>query len=428
MMIIRSRRALSSFALLAVLAAEPAAAAPELRDATLPPDLHTAPVPERYLDENRMFLCGPGIAVSRGGRLWVTFKTGDINEDEDNCTVLITSGDHGDTWSKPVLVVDIDGPVRTNDPGIWTDPNGKVTLMWGQVYGFWDGRGGYWTMTADDGDNEHTTWSKPVRLSDGYTKNKPFVTRDGKWLYLIEHFGPDMKRGRSAGGGAIEPEYAHSLPQLHHANVFISEDGGRTLRYYSQARIPPQDRTFQEHMIVEKKDGTFWMLGRAKYGIGESYSHDQGRTWTDLAPAKGIQGPSSRTFFQRLPSGNILLIKNGYHINRPSGRTHMTAFLSEDDGSSWAHSLLLDERATSYPDAAVEPDGTIHIVHDFQRTGGTDGTGSKTVVYHRIKETDIKAGRLVDPRSVLLRVANQATHRTLKPAEFDALKAAARAK
>ncbi|HRQ88795.1 MAG TPA: exo-alpha-sialidase, partial [Bacteroidia bacterium] len=383
------------------------------RDALRPAEVHTAPVPARYRDENRMFLCGPGIAVSPGGRLWVTFKTGDIGEDEDNCTVVVTSGDKGETWSGPVLAVDIDGPVRTNDPGLWTDPNGKVTLMYGQVYGFWDGRGGLWTMTAENGDDEHTKWSEPVRLSDGYTKNKPFVTRDGKWLYLVEHMGPKGWRGRYAKGAPMERGLIHPRPELNHANVFVSEDQGKTLSYHGQSKIPAKDKTFQEHMLVEKQDGTLWMLGRTNYGVGEAFSKDGGKTWTEMAPAKGIQGPSSRTFFQRLASGNILLIKNGAEIDQPSGRTHMTAYLSEDDGATWSHKLLLDERATSYPDAAQDSDGVIHIVHDFERTG------AKMVCYHRITEADIKAGKVVTEGSVLGRIANQATHQTLDAKAYE---------
>lgn len=389
----------------------------ERKDALRPPQVYSAPVPPRYLDENRMFLCGPGITISRGGRLWVTFKSGDITEDEDNCTVVVTSGDGGETWSKPVVVVDIDGPVRTNDPGIWTDPNGRVTLMWGQVYGYWDGRGGFWTMTAENGDDANTRWSRPVRLCDGYTKNKPFITRDGTWLYLIEHFGPKTRRGRFARGTPMEPELTFSLPQLHHANVFASQDGGRTLRFLSHARIPEADRTFQEHMIVEKADGLLWMLGRTRYGIGEAFSRDQGRTWTEMAPAKGIKGPSSRTFFKRLDSGSILLVKNGQEINQPAKRTHLTAFLSEDDGATWPHRLVLDERETSYPDAVQDQKGTIYIVHDHERTG------AKEVSFHRLTEADIKAGRVVAQGSVLGRIANKATHRTLSPAEYDAWRA-----
>lgn len=385
----------------------------ELKNALLPAKVHTAPVPAQYQDENRMFLCGPGITVSPGGRLWVTFKSGDIWEDEDNCTVVVTSGDKGETWSEPVVVVDIEGPVRTNDPGLWTDPNGKVTLMWGQVYGFWDGRGGCWTMTAEDGDDANTRWSEPLWLSDGYTKNKPFVTQDGRWLYLIEHMGPYSRRGRFAKGALMENKYFHPRPELNHANVFVSHDQGKTLQYLSQSKIPEKDKTYQEHMLVEKKEGTLWMLGRTKYGVGEAFSKDGGQTWTDMAPAKGIQGPSSRTFFQRLKSGHILLIKNGAEIDQPSKRTHLTAYLSEDDGETWPHKLLLDERETSYPDATQDRDGVIHIVHDFGRTQ------EKEVIFHRITEADILAGKVVSEGSVLGKIANKATHETLKAGAYE---------
>jgi hypothetical protein len=389
------------------------ASAADQKNSLLPAKVYTAPVPRKYLDENRMFLCGPGITMSPGGRLWVTFKSGDITEDEDNCTVVITSGDKGENWSKPVVVVDIDGPVRTNDPGIWTTPEGKVTLMWGQVYGFWDGRGGYWAITAENGDDENTAWSKPVRLSDGYTKNKPFITKDGKWFYLIEHMGPYSRRGRFANGAPMEPENIHLKPELNHANVFVSTDRGRTLNFFSQAKIPLEDKTYQEHMIVEKKDGTLWMLGRTKYGVGEAFSKDEGKSWSAMAPAKGIKGPSSRTFFKRLDSGRILLIKNGQYIDQPSGRTHMTAYLSEDDGESWPHKLLLDERGTSYPDAVQGKDGMIYIVHDFERKA------AKEVSFHRITEADIIAGRVVRDRSAIGRIANKATHPTLDAKEYE---------
>jgi hypothetical protein len=288
--------------------------------------------------------------------------------------------------------------------------------MFGQVCGFWDGRGGFWTMSAENGDDENTKWSEPVRLCDGYTKNKPFITKDGSWLYLIEHMGPKGWRGRYAKGEPMDPALVHPKPELNHANVFVSDDEGKTLRFLGQSLIPEKEKTYQEHMIVEKKDGTLWMLGRTNYGVGEAFSRDQGKTWTEMAPAKGIAGPSSRTFFQRLASGNLLLIKNGATIDQPSERTHMTAYLSEDDGATWPYQILLDERATSYPDAAQDADGVIHIVHDFERHG------AKIVCYHRLTEADIKAGRIVSEGSSLGKIANQATHPNLTSAEYEAWK------
>jgi hypothetical protein len=46
----------------------------------------------------------------------------------------------------------------------------------------------------------------------------------------------------------------------------------------------------------------------------------------------------------------------------------MTAFLSDDDGETWSKGLLLDDRSeVSYPDGFQAPDGTIHVLYDWNR-------------------------------------------------------------
>lgn len=45
------------------------------------------------------------------------------------------------------------------------------------------------------------------------------------------------------------------------------------------------------------------------------------------------------------------------------------AFVSEDDGKSWSHGLLLDAReGVSYPDGQQANDGKIYIIYDHNRT------------------------------------------------------------
>ena len=125
-----------------------------------------------------------------------------------------------------------------------------------------------------------------------------------------------------------------------------------------------------------------------------------------------VEGPSSSLYGNYAMGGVINIV-----TNRPSPRTHMTAFLSEDDGATWPHRLLLDARATSYPDAVQDDAGTIHLVHDFERTG------AKEVVFHRFTEADIKAGKIVADGSVLGRIANRAGQRTLNAKDYDRWKA-----
>lgn len=106
------------------------------------------------------------------------------------------------------------------------------------------------------------------------------------------------------------------------------------------------------------------MLVRTNYGIGESFSKDGGKTWTELKPSN-IPSPASRFFIRRMPSRHLLLINH----NNNNKRNNLTAYLSEEAGKSWPFKLLLDERdKVSYPDAAIV-NGRITAIYDRDRYG-----------------------------------------------------------
>jgi hypothetical protein len=87
------------------------------------PYLNWNPGPE-YDASTRPFQGCPSLAVAPGGRLWAFWLTGGVNEGPDNYVVLVTSGDGGETWSEPRLV--IDPPYRASEPGAWVDPSGRL--------------------------------------------------------------------------------------------------------------------------------------------------------------------------------------------------------------------------------------------------------------------------------------------------------------
>ena len=73
----------------------------------------------------------------------------------------------------------------------------------------------------------------------------------------------------------------------------------------------------------------------------------------------------------------------------------MTAALSEDDGATWPYKLVLDEReGISYPDA-VEADGYIYAIYDRNRYSDQE------IIMAKFTETDIMAGKIMDPASRL---------------------------
>ncbi len=295
----------------------------------------------------RKFTGISSLAIGENGRLWATWYTGiTASEDQNNYVVLATSGDMGETW-KEVLVVDPDreGPVRVYDPELWVDPTGKLWLFWAQTIGHDGTVAGVWCLTTTNSGNENAKWSDPERLTDGVMMCKPVVLSSGEWVLPASTW---RKTDNSA-------------------RLIVSKNKGKSWKLKGAAHVPEADRAYDEHMIVEKKDGRLWMLVRTKYGIGESYSSDKGKTWEPLQRSS-IEHPSARFFIRRLQSGNLLLVKHG-PISVRTGRSHLMAFISEDDGETWSNGLLLDERpGVSYPDGQQMENGEIILTYDFNRT------------------------------------------------------------
>ena len=363
----------------------------------LPPPINTSPGPE-FADEARVWQGIPSIERGPDGRLWAAWYSGGVTENRDNYVMLYTSGDDADTWQL-VLIIDPDGPgiARAYDPCPWLDPEGRLWLFWGQGNeNHTEPDKGVWAIVTDEPDSANPAWSKPRRLGDGVMMNKPVVTSSDNWLI------------------------SSALWQAEDScRVLASNDQGKTWERIGAAGISdPKERNCDEHMIVERTDGSLWMLVRTTYGIGESISADQGRTWSPVAPT-AIQNPASRFYIARLQSGRLLLVKNGPVAER-TNRRQITAVLSEDDGESWIGGLVLDPRgpgtgsgdgSVSYPDATQSPDGTIHCIHDFDRSG------DKEILYSRFTEKDILVGKPVADGTILSRVLNRATglNPTLKP-------------
>ncbi len=368
----------------AVLPAASLGADPEKPAFLFPPKVVTNPGDE-YAASTRRFQGIPSLARSPEGRLWAVWYGGrGGGEDHHNYVTVVTSGDDGNSWTDEVLVVDPDGdgPVRAFDPELWCDPTGKLWLFWAQAIGHNGTVAGVWTLTTDQPDRADAAWSKPRRLTDGIMMCKPTVLSSGEWVLPASTW-------RATD---------------HSARLVVSTDQGKTWRLRGACHVPKEHRAFDEHMIVEKKDGTLWLLARTNYGIGQSVSTDRGRTWPVLERS-GIAHPSARFFIRRLNSGNLLLVKHG-PIDRRTGRSHLTAYLSEDDGQSWPHGLMLDKRpGVSYPDGMQADDGTIYIIYDRNRTG------DREILMARFTETDVRAGEIAGPKSARRLIVNRAADR-----------------
>lgn len=303
----------------------------------------------------------PGIERTAKGRLWAVY--GRDVESTRNYQVVKFSDDDGRSWSDATVMILPRQGVRAMSACIWIDPQGRLWVFWGQSLGQQDGRYGIWTITADDPDTADPQWSPPRRLGDGIMLNKPTVLSNGDWLLTSSIWKADNS-----------------------IRVYASTDQGQTFQLRGTANVmPPEARGPDEPMIVERRDGSLWMLVRSR-GLAETVSDDGGKSWTSVERSS-LRHPTSRFFLRRLSSGSLLLVKHGA-LDERTGREKLMAFISEDDGRTWQGGLMIDERAgVTYPDGVQADDGTIYIIYDYHRT--PEGV----IHLATFREEDVRAGK-----------------------------------
>jgi hypothetical protein len=303
----------------------------------------------------------PGIERTAKGRLWAVY--GRDVESPRNFQVLRCSDDDGRSWSEVKFMILPRQGVRAMSACIWSDPQGRLWVFWGQSAGQADGRFGVWAIVTGDPDADDPQWSAPRRIGDGILLNKPTVLAAGDWLLTASVWKADNS-----------------------IRVYASTDQGKTFTLRGTANVPdPATRGPDEPMIVQRRDGSLWMMVRVQ-GLAETVSQDGGKTWTPVERI-AIQHPTSRFFLRRLNSGALLLVKHG-PLDQRTGREQLMAFVSDDDGRSWQGGLMLDERQhVTYPDGVQAPDGTIYVIYDYNRT--PDGM----ILMATFREEDVRAGK-----------------------------------
>lgn len=361
---------------------------PSAREQSLQaPKIFLNPAEAQYSSTHVMFQGIPGIERTRQGRLWACYFSGSTGEGgPNNYAMLKTSADDGQTWSKLKLVIDSPkSSVRQADPCLWMDPSGKLWLFWAQAYSSWD-HVGVWAMVTENPDAEDPVWSAPRRLCEGVLMNKPIVSSAGEWLFAVS-----LKRELSKYEGEFRTDDGRSIKAADLPSslaLMVKKGDDLLLRGSPEIKDPADDYTAIEPNIVERSDGMLWMPFRVKYGLGESFSKDGGRTWTTTQPSP-IKHPVSRCFARKLASGNLLLVKHG-PLDKRTGRELLTAFISRDNGTTWLGGLMLDERnLVSYPDGVQAPDGKIYVIYDHGRYPST----VRELLMAVFTEADVIAGK-----------------------------------
>lgn len=337
----------------------------------------------KYYQNYKFFAMQASIEVTQKGRLWSCWIGG---QDAPGAYLIATySDDGGENWKDIQFVIDPhdnDLPLvmNTHIGCFWQDPLGRLWLFYQQSFGMWDGEGANFAIVCDDPDAEHPIWSEPKYISVGASLKKPIVTSKGEWLLPVSIWE------RWHIGAPLQDEH-HGLDGMRGAYVYASVDRGQSWQY--RGGVIFTDSQFNEHSIAELSDGRIMMYSRCSNAIKKAYSSDGGRTWTEEEVAFPHIG--SLAMIRTLPSGNLLLIKHGSNFTSATTyRSHLKAYVSQDDGVTWKGGLLIDERnAVSYPDIAIGADGTVYVQYDYNRN--TDAQ----ILFARFTEQEAAAGQFM---------------------------------
>lgn len=254
------------------------------------------------------------------------------------------------SWTEPVEVANgvLSDTLRqpTWNPVLYQIPDGDLILFYkiGPSPLTWKG----WMKTSSDNGK---TWSKAIALPErfiGPVKNKPVLLDNGKLLCASSTEG---------NGWRIHFE--------------VTPDFGKTWELVGPISDAKTYNAIQPS-ILNHGNSKLQILCRSKNSmIVESWSEDNGETWTLLKDSK-LPNNNSGIDAVTLKNGSHLLVYN--HVKTPLGakkgyRTPLNVAISKD-GVEWEAALVLEDSQISqysYPSVIQASDGLVHIVYTWRR-------------------------------------------------------------
>lgn len=313
---------------------------------------------------------GSFFRMKDGGILFVysRFHDGWL-DDAPSDIVGITSYDEGETWSEPRVYIAAEQYNTENvmSCSLLRMNNGDLGL--------------FYLVKAN-------MWTYQLWLSRSRDEGKTFYEHHecsrhrGDGIYVVNN---DRVR-RLSSGRIIVPLAVHRIVRLdgdikryydfRAVTLFLySDDDGLTFNESSQTLSIPSSHShsgLQEPGVIELADNLLWAYMRTDMMFQyESFSFDQGDTWTQPQPSRFTSPCSPMLVVRRPDNGWLYAIFNpipeylGRNAPRSSGgRTPIVFSISQDNGKTWGEEQIIADdpvRGYCYPAALFTNDGCMLV-------------------------------------------------------------------
>ena len=288
---------------------------------------------------------GPFVRLGDGGILGVSG------------TDAIVTYDDGKTWEKrPIFRRDQNFSIRT-ERALLRTRKGVVILIFSNAAVMkysWDKE-----KNLPNPDMHLPSYS--VRsLDDGKTWTDLNLLHDG-WCGCIQDII------QTDNGNVVVPGQELLYDKGRHATMpYVSMDEGKTwirTRYLDIGGRGDHAGAI-EGTLEQLRDGRLWMLLRSYHGFFyESFSDDQGLTWTDPKPS-GILSTGSPGKLKRFHSGRLVLVWNAIPNPGYVRREELSISFSEDEGKTWTRPQVFARNKggrVSYPHVFEHSPGELWI-------------------------------------------------------------------
>lgn len=309
---------------------------------------------------------GSFIRLKNGNILFAfsRFQNG-YEDDSPSNIVAIESADEGKTWSAPRKLIDARRDYQTSNVmscSLLRMQNGDLGL--------------FYIVKA----NEYTYQVWLSRSNDEgrtFYRNIECSAHRGDGIYVMNNH----RVLRLQSGRILIPIAYHRISRLDNNRRYydfrattlflLSDDDGESFRESNNTLYMPLQRShsgLQEPGAIQLQNGIIWSYMRTDMMFQfESYSLDEGKTWTQAQPSR-FTSPCSPMLIERCPWDNALYaifnpIPEYLGRNAPKegrGRTPLVYAKSIDDGKTWTDEYIIEDDPNAgycYPACFFTNDG-----------------------------------------------------------------------